>query len=81
MPRLFSICIKGAIAVVGCAVLFCVANEPGTAQYERSRGLAIVSNLANPPKRAIGCRYFRCQSTYSFVLCEAVLAQASPTWL
>ncbi len=49
MPRLFSICIKGAIAVVGCAVLFCVANEPGTAQYERRT--AIVSNSAKKGDR------------------------------
>ena len=46
MPGLFSICIKGAIAVFGCAVLFCGANEPGAAQYEQRTAI-----VANPAKK------------------------------
>lgn len=46
MPGLFSICIKGAIAVVGCAVLFCAANEPGAAQHEQQTAI-----VAKPAKK------------------------------
>ena len=54
MPGLFSICIKGAIAVVGCAVLFCAVNGPGAAQHaahDQQRTTTIVANVANPAQK------------------------------
>ena len=54
MPGLFSICIKGAIAVVGCAVLFCAVNGPGAAQHAahyQQRTTTIVANVANPAQK------------------------------
>ena len=74
MPGLFSICIKGTIAVFGCAVLFCGANEPGAAQYEQRTAI-----VANPAKKGDRLPMTSLPKHASFVLCEAVLAQASPT--
>ena len=54
MPALFSICIMGAIAVVGCAVLFCAVNGPGAAQHATQyelRTTTIVAMVANSAKK------------------------------
>jgi hypothetical protein len=50
MPALSRICVRGAIAVAGCAVFFCAVNGPGAAQhaaqYEQQTMI-----VANPAKK------------------------------